>query len=62
MQLQSHIECNLERKLSANLRIIKGKIEENPILERNRNRKLRGFTVEKLSNLIRTTNFLMKRN
>ena len=51
MQLQSHIECNLERKLSANLRIIKGKIEENPILERNRNRKLRGFTVEKLSNL-----------
>ena len=45
------IECNLERKLSANLRIIKGKIEENPILERNRNRKLRGFTEEKLSNL-----------
>ena len=40
------IECNLERKLSANLRIIKGKIEENPILERNRNRKLRGFTVK----------------
>ena len=24
---------------------------KNPILERNRNRKLQGFTVEKLSNL-----------